>query len=75
MSPLTWDVAFDPILWITEVAGSCEALGYVDDLLAKVVGPGQTILIYLLSLAATKMAGSSPGGMHRHCRSWNPFPR
>ena len=57
MSPLTWNMAFDPILWIAEVAGSCGTLGYVDDLLAKIFGPGQAILVYLLLLAAAKMAG------------------
>ena len=57
MSPLTWNLAFDPILWITEVAGSCEALGYVDDLLAEIYGPGHAILVYLVLLALTKAAG------------------
>ena len=57
MSPLTWDLAFDPILWVTEVAGSCEALGYVDDLLAEIYGPGHAVLVYLLLLASTKAAG------------------
>ena len=85
MSPLTWDVAFDPILWITEVAGSCETLGYVDDLLAKIVGPGQAILIYLILLAATKMAGlevedhhcvtaSVSRGYARAVQILDPFP-
>ena len=57
MSPLTWILAFDPVIWILEVAASCEALGYVDDLLTKVFGPGHLILCYLLLLAATKKAG------------------
>ena len=44
-------------MWVTEVAGSCEARGYVDDLLAEIYGPGHAMVVYLLLLASTKAAG------------------
>ena len=42
LSPLTWNVNFDPIIWATQLATCCEVLGYVDDLLANVVGQGNS---------------------------------
>ena len=57
LSPLTWCMAFDPICWIAGIAAMCELLGYVDDLLALVFGPGHAMPIYLALLAATKAAG------------------
>ena len=67
LSPLTWCMAFDPICWIAGMAAMCELLGYVDDLLALVFGPGHAMLIYLALLAATKAAGLV---VEDHCCAW-----
>ena len=56
-SLLTWGVGFDPVAWIAQLAAGCNNITYVDDLLAKVFGPGQTLLAYLALLAATHRAG------------------
>ena len=56
-SLFTWALCFDPVAWIAKVAAACENLLYVDDLLAKTEGPGQTLLLYLAILAAIKQAG------------------
>ena len=57
LSPLTWTMAFDPIVWISQMASCSGALAYVDDMLSLIFGPGQLILTYLVLLVATKMAG------------------
>ena len=56
LSPLAWNVSFDPVIWIAEILAVCRILAYVDDLLAKVSGPGQLTLAYLVLLAATHQA-------------------
>ena len=53
----TWNLGFDPVAWIAQVAAACKTILYVDELLALVVGPGQATLVYLAFLAATKTAG------------------
>ena len=60
LSPLTWEVAFDPVMWIAQLAACCKALGYVDDLLSNIFGPGQLLLVYLILLAAAQAAGRGP---------------
>ena len=59
LSLLTWNISFDPIVWIAQVAACCRALAYVDDLLTKVIGPGQLLLSYLTLLAAANLASLS----------------
>ena len=56
-SLFTWALCFDPVSWIAMVAAGCKNLLYVDDLLGKVKGPGQTLLLYLALLASTHAAG------------------
>lgn len=55
-SLFTWAFGFDPVAWIAQVAAACSNLLYVDDLLGQTRGPGQTLLLYLALLAATKLA-------------------
>ena len=57
LSPLTWNLAFDPIIWVSQLAACCTSLGYVDDLLSNIYGPGQLIFTYLILLTATHAAG------------------
>ena len=56
-SLFTWALCFEPVAWIAMVAAGCSNLLYVDDLLGKVRGPGQTLLLYMALLAATHTAG------------------
>ena len=56
LSLLAWNIGFDPVVWGTVLAACCEALAYVDDLLANVHGPGHLLLTYLTLLAATYKA-------------------
>ena len=56
-SLFTWAFCFDPVAWIAKMAAACETLLYVDDLLGETRGPGQTLLLYMALLAATKRAG------------------
>ena len=53
-SLLSWNVSFDPVAWITQLAAACGNLTYVDDLLGMNRGPGQTQPLYLCLFAATK---------------------
>ena len=57
LSPLTWNIAFDPVMWTAQLASCSKALGYVDDLLSNIFGPGQLLLTYLVLLASTHAAG------------------
>ena len=55
-SMFTWCLAFDPVAWIAQIAAQCSNRTYVDDLMGKVFGPGQAMLLYLCLLAATRLA-------------------
>lgn len=57
VSLLSWNLNFDPAAWLTQLASGCGNLTYVDDLLGRTRGPGQTLLLYLCLLAATKRVG------------------
>ena len=59
LSLLTWNISFDPVVWIAQLAACCQALAYVDDLLAEIFGPGQLLLSYLTLLAAAHQASLS----------------
>ena len=68
LSPFGWNLSFDPLVWASQLAFIGEVLAYVDDLLSLVVGPGQTILAYLVLLALTKRAGLEVAE-HTCCRT------
>ena len=55
-SCLSWALGFDPVSWIAAVAAAATNLTYVDDLLGRIRGPGQALLLYLCLLAATRLA-------------------
>ena len=59
LSPPTWNVGFDPVVWATQLAVCCDALAYVDDILATVTGPGQFLLTYMVLVVATNFASLS----------------
>ena len=66
-SMFTWCLAFDPVSWIAAIAAQCCNRTYVDDLTGETFGPGQTVLLYLCLLAATRLAALQVED--HHCQS------
>ena len=69
MSPLTWVVAFDPVIWVTQFAATMEILGYIrstgTNFRARTTG---SCILDIISCLQTRRTCSGRAPLRQHLR-------